>query len=75
MESLDEPRNMRTEQMRRNVSAMVNIANGHETPAPTTPVDQTRRDTANHRLPTAGPDTALSGTGSAATAARYLLAG
>ncbi|MEU7903488.1 hypothetical protein [Actinoplanes sp. NPDC049118] len=66
--------------MRRNVSAMVNIANGHETPAPTTSIDQTERDTAAHRLDTArhataGPDTVLSGTGSAATAARYLLAG
>ena len=42
--------------MRRNVSAMVNIANGHDTPAPTTPIDQTPRENASHRLPTtAGP--------------------
>ncbi|MFC6607869.1 DoxX family membrane protein [Amorphoplanes digitatis] len=59
---------------------MVNIAKGHEGPAPTTSIDRTEREAADHRLPTArhttaGPDTALSGTGSAATAARYLLAG
>jgi thiosulfate dehydrogenase [quinone] large subunit len=67
--------------MRRNVSAMVNIANGHQTPAPTTPIDRTTEpETAAGQLNTArqtpaGPDTAVSGTGSAATATRYLLAG
>ena len=59
---------------------MVNIANGHETPAPTTAIDRTERETASHRLHTdrhtpAGPDNVLSVTGSAATATRYLLAG
>jgi thiosulfate dehydrogenase [quinone] large subunit len=59
---------------------MVNIANSHEIDAPITSVattERTERDAARHQPATAPhqADTALSVTGRAATATRYLLAG
>src|SRR4029453_18697766 len=65
--------------MRRNVRAMVNIANGHETTSAAT-TGRRDRDPAGHQRTTArhvtgAPDTALSLSGRPATATRYLLAG
>jgi thiosulfate dehydrogenase [quinone] large subunit len=59
---------------------MVNIANRHEIDAPITSLattERTERDAARHQLTTAPhqADTALSVSGRAATATRYLLAG
>jgi len=58
---------------------MVNITNGHEPASPGT-TDRRDRDAAGHQRTTARyatgvPDTALSLSGRAATATRYLLAG
>ena len=66
--------------MRRNVSAMVNIANGHETTAPTRPLAGTERTgyDAGARRPAGAPyrpESTPALTGWAATATRYLLAG
>jgi thiosulfate dehydrogenase (quinone) large subunit len=66
--------------MRRNVSAMVNIANGHETTAPATPLATTERTGRDAEArPHAGTpyqqELTPAPTGRAATATRYLLAG
>jgi thiosulfate dehydrogenase (quinone) large subunit len=60
---------------RRNVSAMVNIANDHESSPPMTSTERTERGARHHSATAVIPDGAPSATGTTATATRYLLAG
>jgi thiosulfate dehydrogenase [quinone] large subunit len=75
VDALDAPRNLRHEHCRRNVSAMVHIANDHESSRPVTTTDRPESGARHARARATVSDTALSKGGPTATATRYLSAG